>query len=94
LEPGAVVAVGTLVHANTVVPSEFFVPPNTIAVGNPLEVYAPGDEPLPEAVRSADFARTAFDVRTLWEDCVPRYREIAEVRAQEFVSHLGDEVLG
>src|SRR5918999_2598845 len=36
---GAVVAVGALVHANTVVPSEFFVPPNNIALGDPLRVY-------------------------------------------------------
>jgi carbonic anhydrase/acetyltransferase-like protein (isoleucine patch superfamily) len=93
LEPGAVVAVGALMHANTVVPSEFFVPPSTIAVGEPLRVYAPGDEDLPEAIRSAGFARTAFGVRTAWEDRVSRYREIAEVRAQEFGSHLGDKVL-
>jgi carbonic anhydrase/acetyltransferase-like protein (isoleucine patch superfamily) len=93
LGTGAVVAVGALVHANTVVPSEFFVPPNTVTVGDPLRVYAPGDEQLPEAIRSASFARTAFGVRTAWEDRVSRYREITEVRAQEFGNHLGDEVL-
>ena len=93
LEPGAVVAVGALVHANTVVLSELFVPPNTIVVGEPLRVYAPGDEQLPEAIRSAGFARTAFGVRTAWEERVSRCREIAKVRAQEFGSHLGDEVL-
>ena len=93
LGTGAVVAVGALVHANTVVPSEFFVPPNTVAVGDPLRVYAPGDEQLPGAIRSAGFARTAFGVRTAWEDRISRYREIAEVRAQEFGNHLGDEVL-
>src|SRR5215211_5136661 len=90
---GAVVAVGALVHANTVVPSEYFVPPNTIAVGDPLQVYVPGDEQLPEAIRSASFARTAFGVRTAWEDRVSRYRDVAEVRAQEFGSHLEDEIL-
>ena len=90
---GAVVAVGALVHANSVVPTEFFVPPNTIAVGDPLEVYAPGDEELPEAVRRAGFARTAFGVRTAWEDRVTRYRETAEVRSAEFGAHLEDVVL-
>jgi carbonic anhydrase/acetyltransferase-like protein (isoleucine patch superfamily) len=90
---GAVVAVGALVHANSVVPSEFFVPPNTIALGNPLRVYAPGDEGLPEAIRSVNFARTAFGVRTAWEDRVARYRETAEVRSQEFGAHLQDAVL-
>ena len=90
---GAVVAVGALVHANTKVPSEFFVPPNTIAVGDPLQVYAPGDEDLAEAIRSANFAQTAFGVRTAWEDRIQRYRETAEVRAEEFASHLEDAVV-
>jgi carbonic anhydrase/acetyltransferase-like protein (isoleucine patch superfamily) len=90
---GAVVAVGALVHANTKVPSEFFVPPNTIAVGDPLRVYAPAEEGLPEAIRSANFAQTAFGVRTAWEDRIQRYRETAEVRAEEFRSHLDDAVL-
>jgi carbonic anhydrase/acetyltransferase-like protein (isoleucine patch superfamily) len=90
---GAVVAVGALVHANTKVPSEFFVPPNTIAVGDPLRVYAPGDEGLPEAIRSANFAQTAFGIRTAWEDRIQRYRETAEVRAEEFGSHLDDTIL-
>jgi hypothetical protein len=93
VEAEAVVAVGALVHANTKVPSEFFVPPNTIAVGDPLEVYAPGDEGLPEATRSANFAQTAFGVRTAWEDRIQRYRETAEVRAEEFGSHLDDIVM-
>jgi carbonic anhydrase/acetyltransferase-like protein (isoleucine patch superfamily) len=90
---GAVVAVGALVHANAKVPSEFFVPPNTIALGDPLQVYAPGDEGLPEAIRSANFAQTAFGVRTAWEDRIQRYRETAEVRAEEFGSHLDDVML-
>ena len=93
VESGAVVAVGALVHANTKVPSEFFVPPNTIAVGDPLRVYAPGDEGLPEAMRSANFAQTAFGVRTAWEDRIQRYKETAEVRAEEFKSHLDDTVM-
>lgn len=90
---GAVVAVGALVHANSVVPDEFFVPPNTIAVGDPVEVYAPDDERLPEAIRSANFARTAFGVQTEWEDRISRYRETAEVRSEEFGAHLEDDVL-
>jgi carbonic anhydrase/acetyltransferase-like protein (isoleucine patch superfamily) len=93
VESGAVVAVGALVHANTRVPSEFFVPPNTVAVGDPLQLYAPGDEGLAEAIRSANFAQTAFGVRTAWEDRIQRYRETAEVRAEEFGSHLDDTVL-
>jgi carbonic anhydrase/acetyltransferase-like protein (isoleucine patch superfamily) len=93
VESGAVIAVGALVHANTKVPGEFFVPPNTIAVGDPLRVYAPGDEGLPEAIRSANFARTAFGVQTAWEDRIQRYRETAEVKSDEFGSHAEDVVL-
>jgi carbonic anhydrase/acetyltransferase-like protein (isoleucine patch superfamily) len=93
LGSGAVVAVGALVHANVKVPSEFFVPPNTIAVGDPLQVYAPGEEGLTEAIRSTNFAQTAFGVRTAWEDRIQRYRESAEVRSEEFGSHLNDTVL-
>ena len=89
----SIVAVGALVHANSKVPSEFFVPPNTIAMGDPLRVYAPGDEELPEAIRSINFARTAFGVQTAWEDRIQRYRETAEVRAEEFSSHSEDVVL-
>jgi hypothetical protein len=69
------------------------VPPNTIALGDPLRVYAPSDEGLPEAIRSVNFARTAFGVRTAWEDRVARYRETAEVRSREFGAHLQDAVL-
>jgi carbonic anhydrase/acetyltransferase-like protein (isoleucine patch superfamily) len=90
---GAVVAVGALVHANSVVPSKFFVPPNAIAVGDPLRVYAPGEEGLAEAIRSAGFAQTAFGVRTAWEDRITRYTETAEIRAEEFGSHFEDVVL-
>ena len=90
---GAVVAVGALVHANAKVPSEFFVPPNTIAVGDPLQVYAPDDEGPPEAIRSTNFARTAFGARTAWENLIQRYKETAEVRAEEFESHLDDTIL-
>jgi carbonic anhydrase/acetyltransferase-like protein (isoleucine patch superfamily) len=93
VESGAVVAVGALVHANTKVPSEFFVPPNTIAVGDPLQVYAPGDERLAEAIRSANFAQTAFGVRTAWEERIARYKESAEVRSREFGAHREDTVL-
>jgi carbonic anhydrase/acetyltransferase-like protein (isoleucine patch superfamily) len=91
---GANVAVGALVHANTVVPSEFFVPPNTIAVGEPLELYAPGDERVGEAIKAVGFAESAFGVQAAWEDRIVRYRQATEVRASEFESHFDDVVLG
>jgi carbonic anhydrase/acetyltransferase-like protein (isoleucine patch superfamily) len=90
---GANVAVGAVVHANAVVPREFFVPPNTVAVGDPLEVFAPGDEGLAEAIKAANFATSAFGVRTPFEDRINRYRASTEVRAREFGVHSGDTVL-
>ena len=44
-------------------------------------------------MRRAGFARTAFGVRTAWEDRVARYREAAEVRSAEFAAHFEDTVL-
>ncbi|QIN84595.1 acyltransferase [Rubrobacter tropicus] len=90
---GANVAVGAVVHANAVVPREFFVPPNTVAVGDPLEVFAPGDEGLAEAIKAAGFAASAFGVRTPFEDRINRYRASTEVRAEEFGAHLEDTVV-
>lgn len=87
---GANVAVGAVVHANAVVPSEFFVPPNTIAVGDPLEVFAPGDGGLTEAVKAANFAASAFGVEVPFEDRINRYRASTEVRAREFGVHTED----
>src|SRR5262245_6550757 len=36
LGPGSVVAVAGLVHARTQIPGEFFVPPHTVAAGDPV----------------------------------------------------------
>ena len=36
---------------------------------------------------------TAFGVRTAWENRIQRYWETAEVRAEEFGSHLDDVIL-
>ena len=90
---GANVAVGAVVHANAVVPGEFFVSPNTVAVGDPLEVFAPGDAGLAEAIKAAGFAASAFGVRAPFEDRINRYRASTEVRAEEFGVHFGDTVL-
>lgn len=94
LEPGAVVAVGALVHARTVVPVEYFVPPMTVAVGDPVRVIG-SDRPeeLAEAVRDVNFAAAAFGVEAEWTDRVARYERIAEVRVAEFLAHADDEVL-
>jgi hypothetical protein len=65
-----------------------------VLVGDPLEVFAPGDEGLAEAIKNAGFAASAFGVESPWEDRIARYRAATEVRAEEFGAHLGDVVLG
>jgi len=92
---GACVAVGALVHARTVLPGEFFLPPHTTAVGNPAEVFGPdrADE-LAAAIAGVGFADAAFGVRTEWTDRVSRYREATEVRSAEYAAHADDKVVG
>lgn len=92
--PGAVVAVGALVHARAAVPAEFFVPPMTVAVGEPLRVLGP-DQPdeLAAAIRDVNFAAVAFGVEAEWTDRIARYERITEVRVVEFGAHADDEVI-
>jgi carbonic anhydrase/acetyltransferase-like protein (isoleucine patch superfamily) len=88
---GGSVAVGALVHAGAVIPDEYFVPPNMIAVGDPVRVLPPDDPAaLGEAVRSTGFARLAFGVEAAWEDRITRYEQVAEVRSDEFAAHADD----
>ncbi|MFI6937755.1 gamma carbonic anhydrase family protein [Streptomyces sp. NPDC050418] len=90
---GSVVAVGALVHARTVVPDEYFVPPHNVALDAPVRLLAPGDPGLTEAVRRVDFAQVAFGVDAEWTDRISRYEHVAEVRVAEFGAHADDEVL-
>jgi carbonic anhydrase/acetyltransferase-like protein (isoleucine patch superfamily) len=93
LGAGAVIAVGALAHARTVLPDEFFVPPHTLAVGDPVRVLAPGDPGVPSAIRDVGFAQAAFGVNAEWTDRIARYERTAEVRSAEFAAHADDEVL-
>jgi carbonic anhydrase/acetyltransferase-like protein (isoleucine patch superfamily) len=94
LGAGASVAVGALVHARTVLPEEFFVPPHTTAVGDPVTVYTPDQvTEVAEAIRAVGFADAAFGVRVAWEDRLTRYRAVAEVRSAEFKAHFEDEIV-
>jgi carbonic anhydrase/acetyltransferase-like protein (isoleucine patch superfamily) len=93
IEAGAVVAVAALVHGGTVLPSGFFLAPGMIAIGHPVATYAPGDHALPEAIKGVGFAGRAFGVSTEWEDRIARYREITEVRSEEFGAHADDEAV-
>ncbi|MHA6618313.1 gamma carbonic anhydrase family protein [Pseudonocardia sp. DLS-67] len=93
LGEGAVVAVGALVHARTAVPREYFVPPMTVAVGDPVRLVAPGDPALPDAVREVGFAETAFGATAQWADRSRRAEHATRIRSAEFSVHREDEVL-
>jgi carbonic anhydrase/acetyltransferase-like protein (isoleucine patch superfamily) len=91
---GAVVAVGALVHARTEVPSQFFVAPQTLAIGAPVRVLSPDQtDEVSAAIRNANFAGAAFGVEADWDDRIARYERTAEVRAAEFAAHRDDEIL-
>lgn len=91
---GAVVAVGALVHAKAVLPGEFFLPPMTVAVDDPVRVVSPDKvEEMTQAVRDVNFAAAAFGIDTDWEDRLTRYEQIAEVRVEEFGAHADDTVI-
>ncbi len=95
LGAGASVAVGALVHARTVLPDEFFVPPHTTAVGDPVEVLTPDRiTEVSEAIRDVGFAAAAFGVRVDWADRITRYEQVATVRSAEFAAHGDDEIVG
>lgn len=94
LHAGASIAVGALVHGGTVIPEGFFVPPNTIAIGDPVRLYSPDQhDELARAIRDVGFARRAFGVEAEWEDRLNRYFKAAEVRSLEFAAHDGDTLL-
>jgi carbonic anhydrase/acetyltransferase-like protein (isoleucine patch superfamily) len=92
---GAAVAVGALVHAGTRLRAAFFLPPGTVAVGDPPRTFAPSQhEELAQAIKEAGFAQRAFGVTTAWEDRKRRYHKVAEVRSAEFAAHADDEIIG
>jgi carbonic anhydrase/acetyltransferase-like protein (isoleucine patch superfamily) len=93
LGDGAVIAVGALVHARTAVPSEYFVPPMTVALGDPVRVLAPGDPALPGAIREVGFAETAFGATAEWTDRIRRAEHATETRSAEFAAHRDDTVV-
>ncbi len=95
LGDGASVAVGALVHARTVLPEGFFVPPHSTAIGDPVRVLsADRADDLADAIRDTAFADAAFGVRTEWTDRITRYRQVADVRSAEYAAHLDDTVVG
>jgi carbonic anhydrase/acetyltransferase-like protein (isoleucine patch superfamily) len=94
LGAGCVVAVGALAHAGAVLPPETFVPPMTVAIGDPARIYG-SDRPdeLAEAIRGVNFAHAAFGVDHEWTDRISRYERTTEVRVEEYAAHLEDEIV-
>ncbi|NYH91766.1 hypothetical protein [Actinopolymorpha rutila] len=94
LGPGASIAVGALVHARTFVPDGFFVPPHTLAAGDPVRVVTPDQrDEAAAAVRDAGLAAAEFGVSADWEDRLRRYEAATEARSAEFAAHRDDEPL-
>jgi carbonic anhydrase/acetyltransferase-like protein (isoleucine patch superfamily) len=95
LGAGSVLAVGALAHAGAVLPDEMFVPPMTVAIGDPAAIYSPGQPAeLAEAIRGVNFAAAAFGVTQAWDDRVRRYEQITEVRVEEYAAHADDSIIG
>jgi hypothetical protein len=91
---GAVIAVGALVHAGTTIPDGFFVPPNAVALGEPVEIRGIVDpDGLTQAVKDVRFLAIAFGIQLGWEDPSVRYERAMEVRSTEFAPHHQDVVL-
>jgi carbonic anhydrase/acetyltransferase-like protein (isoleucine patch superfamily) len=94
IHKGAIVAVGAFVHAKAAIPSDFFVPPNTIAIGDPVRIFSPDEkEILVDAIRSIGFTKIAFDVEPQVHDRLSVMKKATEVRSREFESHFNDEIL-
>ncbi len=91
---GAVVAVGSLVHARTKIPEGFFLAPNTVAIGDPLRIYGPGDQDaLVDAIKSIAFTKIAFGVTPLPEDRIATMTRATKIRSREFEKHSDDIIL-
>ena len=94
IQKGAIVAVGAFVHAKAAIPREFFVPPNTIAIGDPVRIFSPDEKDiLVDAIRSIGFTKIAFDVESQVHDRLSVMKKATEVRSNEFESHFDDEIL-
>jgi carbonic anhydrase/acetyltransferase-like protein (isoleucine patch superfamily) len=94
IHKGAIVAVGAIVHAKAAIPGGFFVPPNTIAIGDPVRIFSPDEKDAPvDAIRAIGFTKIAFDVKPQVHDRISVMKKATEVRSKEFGSHFEDEIV-
>lgn len=91
---GSVVAVGALVHANAIVPKDFFVPPYTIAIGDPVQLYSPNEkEEMIKAIGGIRFSKVAFNIDASGKTRAEIYKEAAKIRSDEYEAHLSDQII-
>lgn len=91
---GSVVTVGALIHANTVIPKDFFVPPNMIAVGEPVQLFSPDQkEEIEKAIMSVGFANVAFNIDATGKSRAEIYKETTLVRSREYEAHSEDQII-
>ncbi|MCC5468137.1 gamma carbonic anhydrase family protein [Pelosinus baikalensis] len=94
IHSGAVITVGALVHSNTVIPEGFFVPPYTVAIGNPVKLFSPNErEAMGQAIKEIGFAKTAFGIEGKLNDSASVYKQTTEIRSKEFVVHMDDKIV-
>jgi carbonic anhydrase/acetyltransferase-like protein (isoleucine patch superfamily) len=93
IRTGSVVGIGAIVHADSVLPGGFFLPPNTIAIGDPADVYSPDEKvTLASVIRTIRFGNVVFGTGPA-EDRISMLRKGTEFRSREYENHFGDTVL-
>jgi len=91
---GSVITVGALVHANTIIPDEFFVPPHMTAVGDPVQLFSPDQkEEVGKAIMSVGFANVAFNINAAGKSRAEIYKEATQVRLKEYEAHFEDKII-
>ena len=94
IKTGAIVAIGALVHANAVIPNDFFVPPYTVAIGNPVQIFSPDEkEAMAKAIMQVGFAKVAFNIDVKGLSRADIYKKATVVRSKEFEHHFNDIIL-
>lgn len=94
ISSGSVVTVGALIHSNTVIPEVFFVPPNMIAVGEPVQLFSPDQrDEIGKAIMSVGFANVAFNIDALGKSRADIYKETTLVRSKEYEAHSSDQII-
>ena len=94
IKTGSVVTVGALIHVNTIIPEDYFVPPYTVAVGDPVQLFSPDQkEEISKAVMAVGFAKVAFNIDVSGKSRAEIYKETTLTRSQEYDAHFSDQII-